>query len=145
MSDCAILPQDDRPATVQPGAGRTDRVLTVLAIASVTALTALGWVMSHGPTSACPVREDADLGGHAVAALHRHVRLRGRAGGHPRSPAGTVHDVLLDAIGALLCGHRRWQRHDRRGRSHGPGRTRYPGGDDGPRLAPAVQVPHRQR
>jgi hypothetical protein len=47
MSDCAILPQDDRSPGVQPGAGRTERVLTGVAVADVTVLTALGWVLSY--------------------------------------------------------------------------------------------------
>ena len=58
------------------------------------------------PSPARPVRGNARVGGHALATVHRPVRLRGHAGRDRRSAPRPAHDVRVDTGGAVLGRHR---------------------------------------
>ena len=83
----------------------------------VTALTALGWVLSY--TALRQLALSASMPTWAATLWPPGIDLF------------VFVATLGDAVGPLLCGHSRRQRHGRRGRSHGPGRTRYASRDDG--------------
>src|SRR5262249_47365050 len=80
---------DSQPAEVAgcvwlPQAGRTDRGLTAMAVAGVTALSALGMgPQLHGPTAACLGRRSRSMGGHPVARVPGPVCV-----GPPPGPPG---------------------------------------------------------